>query len=71
MKYGDYSEIASLIAPMPCVRETGSEDGLIVPLWDDLFRQRLRRAYAAARAPGNLHFDRFAGGHEWSGRNTP
>ena len=68
LKYGDYSEIGSLIAPRPCVWETGSDDGLIVPEWDDLFRQRLRRAYAAAGVPERLHFDRFEGGHEWSGR---
>lgn len=67
LQYGDYSEIGSLIAPRPCVWETGSTDGLIVPEWDDIFRNRLRRAYAAAGVPDNLHFDRFEGGHRWSG----
>ena len=68
LKYGDYSEIGSLIAPRPCVWETGSNDGLIVRPWDDLFRNRLRRAYAALGAADQLHFDRFEGAHEWSGR---
>jgi dienelactone hydrolase len=68
LKYGDYSEIGSLIAPRPCVWETGSADSLIVPEWDDLFRTRLRRAYKALGAEEQLHFDRFQGGHAWSGR---
>ena len=68
LKYGDYSEIGSLIAPRPCVWETGSEDPLIVSDWDELFRQRLRFAYRALRASEKLHFDRFSGWHVWSGR---
>ena len=68
LNFGDYSEIGSLIAPRPCVWETGSKDGLIVPKWDEKFRDRLSRAYAAAGVEKNLHFDHFEGGHEWSGR---
>ena len=68
LKYGDYSEIGSLIAPRPCVWETGSTDPLIVPKWDEVFRDRLRKAYKALGASDQLHFDRFEGGHEWSGR---
>lgn len=68
LKYGDYSEIGSLIAPRPCVWETGSTDGLIVPKWDDVFRNRLRRAYDSLDAADKLHFDKFEGGHSWSGR---
>jgi dienelactone hydrolase len=68
LNFGDYSEIGSLIAPRPCVWETGSKDGLIVPKWDEIFRDRLRRAYTAAGVEKNLHFDRFEGGHKWSGR---
>ena len=68
LKYGDYSEIGSLIAPRPCVWETGSNDSLIVPKWDEVFRDRLRRSYTALEVANNLHFDRFEGGHEWSGR---
>ncbi|MDP7015856.1 MAG: alpha/beta hydrolase family protein [Pirellulaceae bacterium] len=66
--HGDYSEIGSLIAPRPCVWETGSTDSLIVPEWDELFRSRLRRAYQAAGHVDDLHFDRFEGGHVWSGK---
>lgn len=68
LQYGDYPEIGSLIAPRPCVWETGSTDDLIVPGWDELFRTRLRRAYQAADASDQLHFDRFEGGHQWSGK---
>lgn len=68
LKYGDYSEIGSLIAPRPCVWEAGSKDGLIVPKWDEVFRDRLRRSYKVLGAADKLHFDRFEGGHEWSGR---
>ncbi len=68
LQYGDYSEIGGLIAPRPAVWETGSQDRLIVPEWDERFRARLRRIYHAAGVPQNLHFDRFEGGHRWSGR---
>ncbi|MEO2023045.1 MAG: alpha/beta hydrolase family protein [Pirellulaceae bacterium] len=68
LNYGDYSEIGSLIAPRPCVWEVGSEDKLVVPKWDEIFKGRLRRAYQAAGVAKNLHFDHFEGGHRWSGR---
>jgi len=68
LKHGDYSEIGSLIAPRPCVWETGSTDTLIVPKWDDVFRARLRLAYQALGAPTQLQFDRFEGSHVWNGR---
>ena len=68
LQYGDYAEIGGLIAPRPTVWETGSKDRLIVPDWDERFRQRLLRVYHAAGVPQNLHFDRFVGGHQWSGR---
>ena len=67
LQYGDYSEIGSLIAPRPCVWETGSKDGLIVPKWDDVFRKRLQNAYQALGAKQNLVFDRFEGAHRWNG----
>ncbi len=35
---------------------------------DELFRQRLKRAYQALGVAANLHFDDFDGGHRWSGR---
>ena len=67
LKYGDYSEIGSLIAPRPCVWEMGSNDGLIVPKWSDLFRKRLQKAYRAYGADQHLRFDEFQGGHRWNG----
>lgn len=68
LNYGDHSEIGSLIAPRPCVWETGSADALIVPVWDEVFRDRLRLTYRSLGAQDNLYFDKFEGGHEWSGR---
>jgi dienelactone hydrolase len=68
LKYGDYSEIGSLIAPRACVWETGSKDGLIVPKWDKIFRSRLHNAYAASGAADELKFDQFEGGHSFSGK---
>ena len=68
LKYGDYSEIGSLIAPRPAVWEMGSSDALIVPEWGGIFRRRLERVYTALGAPTHLHFDDFEGGHRWSGR---
>jgi len=68
LKYGDYSEIGSLIAPRPCVWEIGSSDSLIDPQWAALFRSRLERIYHAQNARTNLHFDTFVGGHRWNGK---
>jgi hypothetical protein len=39
-----------------------------VPGWDELFRDRLRRAYESLDAADSLYFDRFEGNHAWSGR---
>ena len=68
LKYGDYSEIGSLIAPRPCVWEVGSKDGLIVPKWDILFKKRLQKIYRAYGAQALLKFDHFEGGHRWNGK---
>ena len=67
LKWGDYSEIGSLIAPRPCVWETGSKDPLIVDPWAELFRNRLRHAYRLSEAKDDLLFDEFHGGHRWNG----
>src|SRR5262249_6810126 len=68
LRYGDVPEIGSLIAPRPCVWEIGSRHEVIVPKWEKKALERLRRAYRALGAEGQLFVDRFAGGHEWSGR---
>jgi hypothetical protein len=70
LEHGDFSEIGSLIAPRPCSWETGSTDHLIVPIWDDVFRDRLRRTYRALGALEQLQFDKFEGGHVWNGRQA-
>jgi dienelactone hydrolase len=68
LQYGDVPEIGSLIAPRPCVWEIGSRDELIKPDWEAKALERLRRAYRALGVEGQLHVDRFEGGHQWSGR---
>ena len=68
LKFGDYSEIASLIAPRPVVWEMGDQDKLIVKDgWDEKFKQRLEMIYSAYRQPKHLHYDHFKGGHRWNG----
>jgi hypothetical protein len=68
LRYGDVPEIASLIAPRPCVWEVGSHDDLISPSWADAALARIRRAYRAFAAEDLLYVDRFTGGHQWNGR---
>jgi len=70
LQYGDFPEIGALIAPRPCVWETGSTDVGVVPVWDEIFRDRLRRVYRALGAGDQLHFDRFEGGHWWNGEKS-
>ena len=68
LKHGDVPEIASLIAPRPCLWEVGSRDDLVKPPWSDQALERLGRAYGALGAMDRLHLDRFEGGHEWNGK---
>jgi hypothetical protein len=68
LSFGDVPEIASLIAPRPCVWEVGTHDTLIAPRQAQEALTRIRRAYKALGAEENLVVDRFEGGHEWSGR---
>jgi dienelactone hydrolase len=67
LNYGDIPEVASLIAPRPCLWTVGDKDGLLKPQWVDKFHGRLKRVYAAWGAADQLSVDRFAGGHEWHG----
>ena len=68
LRFGDYSEIGSLIAPRAAVWEVGAQDGLITPSWAELFRRRLERAYKAYGALAKLRFDHYDGGHRWNGQ---
>lgn len=68
LRFGDVPEIASLIAPRPCVWEVGARDRLIAPRQAQDALVRIRRAYKALGAEDALMVDRFEGGHEWSGR---
>ena len=65
--YGDVPEIGSLIAPRPCIWETGSRDKLIVPGWKERAIERMQRAYAASGKPEHLQIHKFEGGHRWDG----
>jgi dienelactone hydrolase len=70
LSFGDVPEIASLIAPRPSLWELGSRDDLVKPPWSDEALRRLRQAYQALGASGELQVDRFEGGHEWNGQQA-
>lgn len=70
LQIGDNPEIASLIAPRPCLWEVGSRDSLIDPRWADEALRRQRRAYQALDAINQLTVDRFDGGHVWHGKSA-
>lgn len=67
LKYGDVPEIASLIAPRPCLWEVGNQDGLMVKDWIPGALTRMRRAYRAFEAEDQLQVQRFEGSHRWDG----
>lgn len=67
LKYGEISDVASLIAPRPLLVEVGERDECF-KLSDALrAHKRLKRAYKAAGVPGRLALDCFPGGHEFNG----
>ncbi len=70
LRYGDVPEIGSLIAPRPCLWEAGTEDKLLPTRWLEEAQTRLRRAYRALGREGQLHVDRFKGGHRWHGERA-
>jgi len=67
LNFGDVPEIASLIAPRPCLWEVGAKDPLIPQDRVEAALERLRRAYRAFDALHHVDVDRFDGGHRWSG----
>jgi dienelactone hydrolase len=67
LRYGDVPEIASLIAPRPCLWEVGSDDALLPARWVEEGVSRIGRAYRALGAEGALQVDSFKGGHRWHG----
>ncbi len=68
LEYGDVPEIASLIAPRPCVWEVGRRDPLMVKDQIPGALKRIRRAYSAFGALDKLEIDNFDGHHRWNGR---
>lgn len=67
LQFGDVPEIASLIAPRPCLWEVGDKDKLIDPVWAEETLIRQRRAYKALGAESQINIDRHEGGHVWHG----
>lgn len=67
LQFGDVPEIASLIAPRPCLWEVGSKDTLLPRPWQEIALKRISRAYEALGAKEQLQVDRFEGGHQWHG----
>lgn len=67
LNYGDVPEIASLIAPRPCLWEVGRQDGLMVKDWIPPALERMRGAWSAFGADAQLDVDSFEGGHRWNG----
>jgi dienelactone hydrolase len=70
LQYGDVPEIASLIAPRPCLWEVGTKDSLLPARWVDQALERIGRAYRALGAADQLQVDRFEGGHRWNGKQA-
>lgn len=67
LNYGDVPEIASLIAPRPCLWEVGRNDKLMVKEWLGPALERMRRAWRAFNALDRLDVDDFDGRHQWNG----
>lgn len=67
LQFGDVPEIASLIAPRPCLWEIGQQDKLMVKEWIGPALDRMRRAWSASGAADRLQVDSFEGGHQWNG----
>ncbi len=67
LQYGDVPEIASLIAPRPCLWEVGSRDTLIDATWADEILRRQKRVFGAIGLEERVTVDRFDGGHRWNG----
>ena len=68
LQYGDYPEIASLIAPRPSVWEVGKNDRGVHHEAGRAVTARVQRAYNSLDAADQLYFDHHDGGHQWSGQ---
>ncbi len=67
LSYGDVPEIASLIAPRPCLWEVGLQDGLMVKGWIEPALERMRRVWGAFGRSEQLQTNFFDGKHRWNG----
>jgi cephalosporin-C deacetylase-like acetyl esterase len=68
LKYADFSDVFSLIAPRPLMIENGYRD--IATTLKDTFNniRKIKKAYQFFNAPDNLVFHMFKGGHEFNGK---
>ncbi len=67
LRFGDVPEIASLIAPRPCLWEVGRRDALMVKEWIEPSMARMRKAWDAFGKGADLRVDSFDGAHRWNG----
>ena len=63
-QYGDISDVAGLIAPRPCLVQTGREDACFIEPDAKMAYAHLEKIYAASGKPDRLEMDLFSGGHE-------
>jgi fermentation-respiration switch protein FrsA (DUF1100 family) len=70
LKYGDISDVATLIAPRPLLVEIGKEDTCF--LVDDALKayRRIEKAYEVIGEKEKVDVDLFPGPHEFSGRKA-
>jgi dienelactone hydrolase len=67
LQYGDVPEIASLIAPRPCLWEAGTQDDLLPKDRVEPALERMGHAWRAFGASDKLEVEFFDGGHRWNG----
>ena len=70
LRYGEMEDVACLIAPRPLLIESATGDSGFPIEASRRASDTVRRAYAAAGAPGRFHAHEFDGSHEWSGANA-
>jgi dienelactone hydrolase len=63
-KYGDISDVATLIAPRPLQVQIGERDVCFIKEDAELAASRTQRAYEVIGKPDRFHIDLFPGGHE-------
>lgn len=70
LKYGQSSDIASLVAPRPLLIETGTKDKIFPTISVKKAYEKLNKAYKTLNAELFLDINIFNGGHVWNGRKS-